>query len=116
MGKRRGLSVINVPTGPKAAAAGSPSSSSAAVQQLVEEGPEDSASNVGDAASGSTTLVMAPGGAAAVMAGGGGGDIMCTACELPTTMSESQQYGKNPFVRRCNGCCASYRWRMAENK
>ena len=45
-----------------------------------------------------------------------GGGLRCTGCMMPTNVAESQQYGKNPFVRRCNACVSSYRWRITMNR
>ena len=41
------------------------------------------------------------------------GELQCVSCECPTTVADSQQYGRNPFKRRCNDCCSAYRCAMS---
>lgn len=36
-------------------------------------------------------------------------DLECARCEEPTTVTDSQAYGRNPFVRSCNVCTGNYR-------
>jgi hypothetical protein len=35
--------------------------------------------------------------------------VRCVSCCGSTTILSSQQYGRNPFCRRCNECCSAYR-------
>ena len=36
-------------------------------------------------------------------------EFICVACATGVTFAESQQYGRNPFKRRCDACSAAYK-------